>query len=151
MESRVLPMLLTIVVSVSRCVWIKFGHIGSRHGVVKPEYVAEPDDKFVLPNSPAALLCEAKFVTKLKFNCSKGLVPKEIYNSEDENNATLVIAEISQVLFKSTRGSDVVCICVAIGYNGHILRSRAAKLLRKLVSTSISRGNRMISSAIWNK
>lgn len=76
-------------------------------------------------------------MTKLKFNCSKGLVPKEIYNSEDENNATLVIAEISQVLFKSTRGSDVVCICVAIGYNGQVLRSRAATVKKACKYTTV--------------
>ena len=92
---------------------------------VKPEFVAEPKDKFFLPNSPAAFSCEAKFVSKLHFNCTGGLVPREVYNNQTGNHVTLLIVKILPVLIK-TVASDVVCICVASGYNGQVITSRGA-------------------------
>lgn len=64
-------------------------------------------------------------MSRLKFNCSGGLVPREIYNYEDVDNVTLLVAEITQVLIVN-RYSVVLCICVATGYNGQVIRSRAA-------------------------
>ena len=64
-------------------------------------------------------------MSKLKFNCSGGLVPREVLNYEDDHNVTLLVFEISQVLIKN-RGSVVHCICIATGYNGQVIRSRAA-------------------------
>ena len=64
-------------------------------------------------------------MSRLKLNCSDGLVPKEILNSKEKDNATLLVAEISQVLIKN-RDSVVLCICVATGYNGQVIQSRTA-------------------------
>ncbi|XP_078364185.1 netrin receptor UNC5C-like [Oculina patagonica] len=136
MESRVLLMCLVIVLSFNAAHGTSLGVVRSPgqltgkenstgHVIVKPEFIAEPDDKFALPNTQVDLVCEAKFVSRLKFNCSGGLVPREIYKYEDADNVTLLVAEISQALIVN-RDSVVLCICVATGYNGQVIRSRAA-------------------------
>lgn len=96
---------------------------------VNPQFIEEPDDKFVWPDKPAALSCEAKFVSKLKFNCSGKLVPKEIFNDEGIDNVTFLIAEISKSQIKN-RTSVFLCNCVATGFNGQVIRSRAATVQR---------------------
>ena len=94
--------------------------------VVKPEFVAQPKNKYVLPNSPAVhLLCEARFVSKLNINCTGGLVPREIYYNQSRNHATLLIVEILPVLIKNN-APGIVCTCVATGYNGLVIRSHPA-------------------------
>ena len=99
------------------------------HVAVKPLFTEEPGDKFVLPNTPASLICEAKFVKKLKFNCSGKLVPREILNDEFFNNATFLLAEISESQIKN-RTSVFLCNCVATGYNGQVIGSRTATVQR---------------------
>ena len=100
------------------------------HVAVNPLFTEEPDDKFVLPNTPASLICEAKFVSKLKFNCSGKLVPREVLNYEFiDDNVTFLLAEISQSQIKN-RTSVFLCNCVATGYNGQVIRSRAASVQR---------------------
>ena len=93
--------------------------------VVKPQFTEEPDDTFILPYTPGSLTCEAKFVSKLKFNCSGKLVPREIFNYEGIDNVTFLVAEISQSQIKN-RTSVFLCNCVATGYNGQVIRSHAA-------------------------
>ena len=96
---------------------------------VNPRFIEEPHDKFILPYAPGALSCEAKFVSKLKFNCSGKLVPKEILNDEYIDNVTFLLAEISASQIKN-RTSVFHCYCVATGYNGQVIRSRAATVQR---------------------
>ena len=96
--------------------------------VVKPQFIEEPDDKFIWPNT-GTLTCEATFVSKLKFNCSGELVPREILNDEYIDNVTFLVAEISQSQIKN-RTSVFLCNCVATGYNGQVIRSRAAAVQR---------------------
>ena len=93
--------------------------------VVNPQFIVQPDDKFVLPNTPGTLACEAKFVSKLKFNCSGRLVPREVISFQASDNVTLLIAEISKSQIKN-RTSVFLCNCVATGYNGQVIGSRTA-------------------------
>lgn len=96
--------------------------------MVKPEFVTEPEDKFVLPNSPPAnLLCEARFVSNLNFHCTGGLVQRKLYDNQTGNNVKLLIVElaVSAVLAKSN-ATDAVCTCVATGYQGQVVKSRSA-------------------------
>lgn len=99
------------------------------HVAVNPLFMKEPDDKFVLPSTPASLICEAKFVSKLKFNCSGKLVPRELLNDEFSDNVTFLLAEISESQIKN-RTSVFLCNCVATGYNGQVIGSRAATVQR---------------------
>ena len=91
------------------------------HEAVKPVFVTEPSDRYVLPNSQAPLLCEAKFVSKLNFSCTEGLVPKEIYRHQKDHNVTTLIADVSHVIIKAAS-----CVCLATGYSGLVLKSRSA-------------------------
>ena len=97
--------------------------------VVNPQFIVQPHDKFVLPYTPGTLACEAKFVSKLKFNCSGRLVPREVINFQDIDDITLLIAEISKSQIKN-RTSIFLCNCVATGYNGQVIGSRAATVQR---------------------
>ena len=99
------------------------------HEAVKPAFTAEPDDSYVLPNSLAPLLCKAKFVSQLKFNCSGGLVPKEAYHGQNEHNVTTLIADVSQAMVKTTALDWVSCVCIAAGHNGVVLRSKTAVVM----------------------
>ena len=103
---------------------------------VNPLFTEEPDDKFVLPNTAASLICEAKFVSKLKFNCSGKLVPREILNDEYFENVTFLLAEISESQIKN-RTSVFLCNCVATGYNGQVIGSRTATVQRACKYTHV--------------
>jgi len=87
---------------------------------------AEPDDRYVLPNSPAPLLCKAKFVSKLNFSCTGGLVPKEIYRHQNDRNVTTLLADVTHVMIKANALDGVSCVCLATGYSGVVLKSRSA-------------------------
>ncbi|XP_015764131.1 PREDICTED: netrin receptor UNC5C-like isoform X1 [Acropora digitifera] len=94
--------------------------------VVKPEFIAEPNDEYVQSNSSVSLFCEARFVFKLKINCSGGLVPEIWLKSEDENNKTLLIVDVSHTTMKARNLARVSCVCYATGYKGSVLKSRPA-------------------------
>lgn len=98
--------------------------------VVKPEFITEPEDQFVLPNSLSVnLLCEARFVLDLTFHCSGDLLQREIHESQTENPGKLLIVEItiSQDLFKNN-ATDAVCTCVATGDKGQVIKSQPAAI-----------------------
>ena len=94
--------------------------------MVKPEFIAEPNDEYVQSNSSVSLFCEARFVFKLKINCSGGLVPEIWLKSEDENNKTLLIVDVSHTTMKARNLARVSCVCYATGYKGSVLKSRPA-------------------------
>lgn len=94
--------------------------------VVKPEFIVEPNDEYVQSNSSVSLFCEARFVFKLKINCSGGLVPEIWLKSEDENNKTLLIVDVSHTTMKARNLARVSCVCYATGYKGSVLKSRPA-------------------------
>lgn len=94
--------------------------------MVKPEFIAEPNDEYVQSNSSVSLLCEAKFVFKLEINCSGGLVPETLLQSEEENNKTFLIVDVSHTTMKARNLTRVYCVCYATGYKGSVLKSRSA-------------------------
>lgn len=94
--------------------------------VVKPKFIAEPNDEYVQSNSSVSLLCEARFVFKLEINCSGGLVPDTWLKSEDENNKTLLIVDVSHTKMKARKLARVSCVCYATGYKGSVLKSQPA-------------------------
>ena len=88
------------------------------------KFLTEPKDGLILPSSQASLSCEAKFVSSLKFNCSGGVIPREIYRGENKRNKTKLIVAISKI--KPDDLLEVSCVCEAIGHDGVVLRSKAA-------------------------
>lgn len=95
----------------------------------KPVFVTEPEDRYVLPNSPSPLFCEAKFVSKLKFNCTGALTPKEIFFHQNDQNVTMLAADISYTLMRASSLNEVSCVCLATGYRGFIRKSRNAVIM----------------------
>lgn len=93
---------------------------------VNPHFIIEPNDEYLLPDSRAHLYCEAKFVSNLEFNCSGGLVPEMVLQNKDENNVTLIIADVSYAMFKARDLDRVSCVCLATGYKGLVVKSRMA-------------------------
>lgn len=131
----VLLLLLLINLTFSRCLkrnkiipynsFFNFYFTESQE-VVKPEFIVEPNDEYVQSNSSVSLFCEARFVFKLKINCSGGLVPEIWLKSEDENNKTLLIVDVSHTTMKARNLARVSCVCYATGYKGSVLKSRPA-------------------------
>ena len=72
------------------------------------------------------MLCGAKYVSKLKFNCSGDLVLKEIYHGQNEHNITKLFVDISHGKIKPGDLNEHSCVCEATSYSGSVLRSRAA-------------------------
>ena len=93
--------------------------------VVKPEFITEPEDRFVLSKSLwANLLCEARFVSNLNFHCTGGLPQREIHYNQTGNPVKLLIVEITL----KNNATDAVCTCVATGYKGQVIKSRPAAI-----------------------
>ena len=93
--------------------------------MVKPEFITEPEDRFVLPKSLwANLLCEARFVSNLNFHCTGGLPQREVHYNQTGNPVKLLIVEITL----KNNATDVVCTCVATGYKGQVIKSRPAAI-----------------------
>ena len=93
--------------------------------MVKPEFITEPEDRFVLPKSLwANLLCEARFVSNLNFHCTGGLPQREIHYNQTGNPVKLLIVEITL----KNNATDAVCTCVASGYKGQVIKSRPAAI-----------------------
>ena len=108
---------------------ILFFSFAESHETAKPVFITEPDDGHVLPNSPSLLFCEAKFVSKLKFNCTGGLTPDEIFFHKNDQNVTMLVADISYTLMRASSLNEVSCVCLATGYRGFIRKSRNAVVM----------------------
>ncbi|CAH3031318.1 unnamed protein product [Pocillopora meandrina] len=102
--------------------------------VVKPEFITEPEDRFVLSKSLwANLLCEARFVSNLNFHCTGGLPQREIHYNQTGNPVKLLIVEITL----KNNATDAVCTCVATGYKGQVIKSRPAAIRKAYLDKNV--------------
>lgn len=102
--------------------------------VVKPEFITEPEDRFVLPKSLwANLLCEARFVSNLNFHCTGGLPQREVHYNQTGNPVKLLIVEITL----KNNATDAVCTCVATGYKGQVIKSRPAAIKKAYLDKNV--------------